>query len=108
MLKCLESKSYKEWRMSLGFFSLRKRRLSGDVLAVYSFLKAGTGRESDNLLSLLTSNKTQGNEMKLQRASSDWTLGKGLSLTVWQVTGAGSPGKRSCLSKSVRVQRVPG
>lgn len=81
--------------MSLDFFSLGKRRLRCDIIAVYSFLKAGTGGESDDV-SLLTSNMTQGNGMKLQSGSSDGTLGRGLSLREWLVTGTGSPGKRSC------------
>ncbi|KAK4826554.1 hypothetical protein QYF61_010119 [Mycteria americana] len=58
MVKCLEGKTYEEWLRSFALFSLEKRRLRGDLIAVYSFLKGGSGGGGADLLSLVTSDRT--------------------------------------------------
>uniref|UniRef100_A0A8B9CM06 Reverse transcriptase domain-containing protein n=1 Tax=Anser brachyrhynchus TaxID=132585 RepID=A0A8B9CM06_9AVES len=66
MVKGLEGKMYDEQLRSLGLFSLEKR-LRGHLIAVYSFLTRGSGGEGTNLFSLVTSNRTQGNCVKLRQ-----------------------------------------
>ncbi|KAJ7414522.1 hypothetical protein WISP_83573 [Willisornis vidua] len=51
MMKILEGKPYEEQLRTLGLFNLEKRRLSGNLIAVYSFLMRGSGRSYEEWLS---------------------------------------------------------
>ncbi|GAB0179481.1 mitochondrial enolase superfamily member 1 [Grus japonensis] len=76
MVKGLEGKMYEERLKSLGLFSLEKRRLRGDLIAAYSFLTRGSEGAGADLLPLVTSDRTQGNRMKLQRGRFGLDIGK--------------------------------
>uniref|UniRef100_A0A8B9I876 Reverse transcriptase domain-containing protein n=1 Tax=Anser brachyrhynchus TaxID=132585 RepID=A0A8B9I876_9AVES len=67
MVKGLEGKTYEEWLRSLGLFSLEKRRLRGDIITAYSFLMRDSGGAGTDLFSLVASDSTQWNGVKLRR-----------------------------------------
>ncbi|CAM5081371.1 unnamed protein product [Eretmochelys imbricata] len=63
MIRGMENLSYE--RKELGFFSLTKRRLRGDMIAVYKYIRGINTREGDELFKLSTNVDTRTNGYKL-------------------------------------------
>ncbi|KAJ7413168.1 hypothetical protein WISP_92722 [Willisornis vidua] len=66
MMKGLDGKPYEEWLRSLGVFSL-ERSLKGDIITVYNILMRRSGGANADLFTLVTSERTQANGMKLSQ-----------------------------------------
>lgn len=58
MVKGLEGETNEKQLRSLGLFSLEKRRLSGDLIAAYSFLTTGNREADTDFFSLVNSDRT--------------------------------------------------
>jgi len=73
LVKGLEGMFYEERLKKLGLFNLNKRRPSGNLIALYNFLRRGNGEGGACLFSLVTNNRTHcnGTEMNQGRFSMD-------------------------------------
>ncbi|KFQ51003.1 hypothetical protein N334_03779, partial [Pelecanus crispus] len=66
MIRGMEHLSYEKRLKELGLFSLEKRRLWGDLVVAFQYLKGAYKKDRDKLFSRTCCNRTRGNAFKLK------------------------------------------
>ncbi|CAM4582215.1 unnamed protein product [Caretta caretta] len=66
MIRGLEHMSYEERLRELGLFSLQKRRMRGDLIAAFNYLRGGSREDGSRLFLVVEEYRISSNALKLQ------------------------------------------
>jgi len=66
IIRGLEHLSYEDTLRDMGLFSLEKRRLRGDLIAAFQYLKEAYREDGEGLFRRMCSDRTRGNGCKLK------------------------------------------
>ncbi|KFQ83752.1 hypothetical protein N337_06424, partial [Phoenicopterus ruber ruber] len=66
MIRGMEHLSYEDRLRELGFFSLEKRRLWGDLIAGFQYIRGACNKDGEKLFSRACCDRTRGNGFKLK------------------------------------------
>jgi len=97
MLECIQQRAtkmiqgmkhlfYEDRLRGLGLFSLEKRRLRGDLVEAFQYLKGSYRKEGDRLFSRVCGDRTRGSGFKLKEGRFKLDIRK-MSFTLWRGTG---------------------